>query len=100
MQAASLGILERAQVPPLQAQAILEVIDIELAAQHGALATKQDLGILGGEIRRDLEAARHDLELKIKRIRGDLVRRVFACVLGQTAMLLGAAYFFAGHVAR
>jgi hypothetical protein len=155
MLAASLGILERAQVPPLQARAILEVIDMELTAQHEALATKQDEGnlegglrhdmqilggelrhgmeklgselrqnmetrgaelrseietrgsglrrdmeILGGELRRDVELIKHDLELKIERIRSDLMRWVFGCILGQTAMLMGAAYFFAEHMAK
>jgi len=93
MQAASLEILEKAQVPAQQARAILQAIELELVAQHEVLATKHDIGL----IRHSLDASRHDLELKIERLRSELVRWVFSCMLGQTAILLGAGYFFLEH---
>ena len=71
--------LEKANMPAAQARAIAQAIEIELLAQRDVLATKADL---------------HQLELKIESSKGELVRWVFLCILGQTAMLLGAAYFF------
>lgn len=86
MQAASLDILEKAQVPSIQARAMLEVIDLEIAAKNSQLATRLDISQM-----------KHDLELKIESIRSELVRWVFMCVMGQTAMLIGAGYFLAEH---
>ncbi len=43
---------------------------------------------------------RHDLELKIEKIRSDLVRWVFTVGLGQTAAVFGLAYFLAEHLKR
>jgi hypothetical protein len=96
MLAASLEILERAQVPPLQARAIMQAIELELGAQRDVLATKQDMSLL----RHDLQEMRHDLEMKIEKIRSDLVRWVFTVGLGQTAAVFGLAYFLAEHLKR
>ena len=83
VQAATLEILEKANVPAAQARAIAQAIEIELLAQRDVLSTKVDLS----EVRRELE-------VKIESIKSELVRWVFLCILGQTAVLLGAAYFF------
>ncbi len=83
MQAATLEILEKARVSPEQARAIAQAIEIELVAQRDTLATKLDLADL-----------RRELEVKIEAAKSELVRWVFLCILGQTAVLLGAAYFF------
>jgi hypothetical protein len=107
MLAASLEILERAQVPPLQARAIVQAIELELIAQQDVLATKQDVALL----RHDFSEFRHentrghlelrrDLELKIEQVRSDLVRWVFTVGLGQTAAVCGLAYFLAEHLKR
>jgi len=100
MLAASLEILERAQVPPLQARAIVQAIELELVAQRDVLATKQDISLLRHEFRGDLQEMRHDLEIKIEKIRSDLVRWVFTVGLGQTAAVFGLAYFLAEHLKR
>jgi hypothetical protein len=83
MQAASLDVLEKAKFTPEQARAVAQTFEIELLAQRDTLATKADL-----------TEARHGLEVKIEAVKSELVRWVFLCILGQTAMLLGAAYFF------
>ncbi len=87
MQAATLEILEKARFAPEQARAVAQAIEIELVAQRDVLATKSDVN-----------DARHGLELKIEAARSELVRWVFLCILGQTAMLLGAAYFFVSRL--
>lgn len=79
MQAATLEILEKAKFPSEQARAVAQAIEIELIAQRDVLATKTDI---------------HALDVRIEAVKSDLVRWVFLCILGQTAMLLGAAYFF------
>jgi|SRR5438067_13913529 len=50
VQAASLEILEKAAVPPAQARAIVQAIEIEIAGAKDTLATKQDVLILRHEI--------------------------------------------------
>src|SRR5436309_15664973 len=50
VQAASLEILEKAAVPPAQARAIVQGIEIEIAGAKDTLATKQDVLILRHEI--------------------------------------------------
>ena len=101
MQAASLEVLEKANVPAPQARAIVQAIEIELSASQSRLATKQDLEELGRVTKQDLEElgritkhdleelrgvtetlgkttkqdlsdTRHELELKIEGLRGEL----------------------------
>src|SRR5207249_9140956 len=50
VQAASLEILDKAAVPPAQARAIVQAIEIEIAGAKDTLATKQDVLILRHEI--------------------------------------------------
>ena len=97
MLAASLDILEKAQVPPLQARAIVQAIELELVAQHDVLATKQDLALFKQDFRHDLQEMRHALELKIEQVRSELIRWVFTVMLGQTAAVLGIVYFMVDH---
>ena len=87
MQAAALEILEKANVSAPQARAFVQAIEIELAAQRDVLATKLDLS----DVRRELE-------VKLESVKSELVRWVFLCILGQTAVLLGAAYFFVSRI--
>ncbi|MBI4624579.1 MAG: hypothetical protein HY736_15350 [Verrucomicrobia bacterium] len=41
---------------------------------------------------------RRELEVKLESVKSELVRWVFRCILGQTAVLLGAACFFGSRV--
>jgi len=105
MQAESLEVLENADVPPAQARAIVRAIEIEIAGAKDTLATKQDLTLLGSEVREEMAGLRGEMaqlrgELKAE-IHGSassVTRQMYTALLGQMAVLLGFAYFFATHV--
>ena len=116
VQAASLEILEKANVPAPQARAIVQAIEIEIAGAKETPATKQDMLIL----RLEMAEMRHELKTEIATLRGDLrsemhatrgdlrsemhaiasgnLRQMYGAMLGQLAVLLGVAYFFVSHV--
>ena len=121
VQAASLEILEKAAVPPAQARAIVQAIEIEIAGAKDTLATKQDVLILRHEIaelrtelRSEIAELRTELRSKITELRGEVegklsqsefhatmtssVRHMYGAIMGQFALLLGLAYFFVSHV--
>lgn len=98
MQAESLEVLEKADVPPGQARAIVRAIEIELESAKDTLATKQDLGSLGQELRREMAEMRGELRAEIHASASGIVRQMYGALLGQMAVLLGFAYFFATHV--
>ncbi|TLZ61241.1 MAG: hypothetical protein E6K20_09905 [Gammaproteobacteria bacterium] len=114
MQAASLEVLEKANLPAPQARAIVQAIEIELAGARDTLATKQDtlllrqdMAELGHDLRQEMSDMRHGLELKIEGMRSEIhasassiSRQMYAALLGQMAVLLGIAYFFVAHVGR
>jgi hypothetical protein len=105
MQAESLEVLEKADVPPAQARAIVRAIEIEIGGAKDTLATKHDLLLLGSDVRREMSELRQEMselrgELKAE-IHGSassVARQMYAALLGQLAVLLGFAYFFATHV--
>jgi hypothetical protein len=127
MQAESLEVLERASVAPAQARAIVRAIEIEMAAAKDTLATKHDIAelrgelnklaaelrgemaalaadlrgemvTLGAQLRVEIETARSDLRAEIHRSASGITRQMYTAILGQLAVLLGFAYFFATHV--
>jgi hypothetical protein len=120
MQAESLEVLEKADVAPAQARAIVRAIEIEIAGAADTLATKQDVGLLRGDLHRaitefraelsqvrtefqakletGLASLRADLSAKIDAAVGGVVRQLYLAILGQMAVLLGFSYFFATHV--
>ena len=63
MQAESLEVLEKADVAPAQARAIVRAIEIEIAGTKDVLATKADVALLRQEM--------SELRLEVK---GDLLR--------------------------
>jgi len=107
VQPASLEVLEKAAVPPVQARAIVRAIEIEIAGAKETLATKQDVLILRHEIaemrtelrtelRQQLADLRHSLEL---RLASTVTQpQLYGAILGQMALLLGIAYFFVSHL--
>jgi hypothetical protein len=128
MQAESLEVLEKADVPSAQARAIVRAIEIEIAGAKDTLATKHDIlqqrqdfqqefGKLRQEmteLRTDLQgqmvAIRTTLDGQITGLRGELraeihgsasgvTRQMYMALLGQMAVLLGFAYFFATNSA-
>jgi chromosome segregation ATPase len=156
MQAESLEVLEKADVAPAQARAIVRAIEIEIAGASDTLATKRDLfeqkhdlrdeivqlgtslrvemaelgselrgemAKLGSELRgemaelssdlrgemaelrtefavlrTDMAAWRGELKAEIHSVVGNGTRQMYMALLGQMAVLLGFAYFFATHV--
>ncbi|HYB64037.1 MAG TPA: hypothetical protein VEC59_02130 [Steroidobacteraceae bacterium] len=107
VQAASLEILEKANVPPAQARAFVQAIEIEIAGARDTLATKQDLLVLRNELTGKIADLRTELTEKITDLRTEMhalassnVRQMYTAMLGQTAVLLGIAYFFVAHLAR
>ena len=137
MQPESLEVLEKAEVAPAQARAIVRAIEIEIAGAEDTLATKHDLVLLRRDIREEIGGLRGEvgelrgeffklrgefshlraefaelraelkgdmvklearLEAKIHESTSNIARQMYTAVLGQMAVLLGFAYFFATHV--
>ena len=122
MQAESLEVLENASVAPAQARAIVRAIEIEIAGAKDTLATKHDLlalqqgfevlrrefdalkrefDVLRAEVRGELDKLRSGLDAlraEVHRSVGGVIRQMYLAILGQMAVLLGFAYFFATHL--
>jgi hypothetical protein len=105
MQAESLDILEKASVAPAHARAIVRAIEIEIAGAKDTLATKHDLSELRGEMRHlvaelrgEMQKLGGELRVEIHRSVGGVTRQMYTAILGQMAVLLGFAYFFATHL--
>ena len=127
MQAESLEVLEKADVAPAQARAIVRAIEIEIAGASDTLATKQDMVALKQDLvalKQDLAALENRLESRLDnritglaaalrtemaqqgaelraelhRSIGGVTRQMYMAILGQMAVLLGFAYFFATHL--
>ena len=124
MQAESLEVLEKASVAPAQARAIVRAIELEIAGAKDTLATKHDLlGLQQGfevlrrefdTLKREFEALKREfdalkrefdalkrgldeLRAELHRSVGGVIRQMYLAILGQMAVLLGFAYFFATH---
>jgi hypothetical protein len=125
VQPASLEVLERAAVPPAQARAIVQAIEIEIAGARDTLATRQDMLILRHEmaelrteLRQEMAGLRTELRQEMAELRGELRQdmadlrhsfelklastvthpHLYGAILGQMALLLGIAYFFVTHL--
>jgi hypothetical protein len=96
VQAASLEILEKAALPPAQARAIVQAIEIEIAGAKDTLATKHDVLLLRHEVTEKLS----ELRIEIHATSGSQLRQMYAAMLGQLAVLLGVSYFFLSHFTR
>ena len=122
MQVESLEVLENAALPPAQARAIVRAIEIEIAGARDHLSTKQDLaevrqdlrqeitelgsqlrkemGDLASQLRREMADLREEIRKEIGGLRAEmhraisgLARQMYLAILGQTAVMLGFAYF-------
>jgi len=127
MQVESLEVLEKAAVAPAQARAIVRAIEIEIAGAKDTLATKQDLLLLKQDfqaLRTELRAEMSELATTLRgemselattlrgemaAMRGELIaeihksvsgvtRQMYLAILGQMAVMLGFAYFFATYM--
>ena len=79
VQPASLEVLEKAAVPPAQARAIVQAIEIEIAGAKDTLATKQDTLILRhemaelrAELRKEMAELRAELRQEMAELRAEL----------------------------
>ena len=97
MQPATLAVLERANLPPAQARAISEAVEIEIVAHSQTLTTKLDLAELRRDLEVRIESLRGDLRAEIHGIKGELARWVVLCILGQTAAAFAWANFVVNH---
>ncbi|HZZ56855.1 MAG TPA: hypothetical protein VFE31_03425 [Opitutaceae bacterium] len=68
MKTSSLDILEKAQLQPAQAKAILQVMEMELAERDTRVATRADLDVLRESMRADFAEMREHVETKINRM--------------------------------
>jgi hypothetical protein len=127
VQAESLDVLEKADLPPLQARAIVRAIELEIAGARDTLVTKHDLLSQTQDIERQIAALRTEMHEQIGGLRTEMhqqigslrtdmadwrgelraeihavassgTRQMYMALLGQMAVLLGFAYFFATHV--
>jgi hypothetical protein len=102
MQAESLEVLEKASVAPAQAHAIVRAIEIELISAPETLATKNDLAVLGADLRREMAALRAEIareggELRVE-IYGATRQMYMALLIHATVML--ASFCFAALLLR
>ena len=95
MQAASLEILEKADVPPAQARAIAQAIEIAIAGARHTLPTKHDVPLRTGS-----RAEMTDLRADIRATAISTQRFWWWAVFAQTVVLLEIAYFFVTHAPR
>ena len=72
---------------------------MQISGAKDTLATKHDLQLLRSELRQDMADLRGELKAEIHGTAGSVTRQMYAALLGQMAVLLGFAYFFATHVA-
>jgi hypothetical protein len=72
MRTASLELLEKTQLPPAQARAILQVMELELANRDSALATKSDLR----EAIHDLRAEMQTIRTEVQAVRAELIGEI------------------------
>jgi hypothetical protein len=79
MKTSSLDLLERSQLSPAQARAILQAVEAEFTERDSTLATRLDLLALKGdllaarnELQGEIRDVEHRLEIKIETLRGEI----------------------------
>jgi hypothetical protein len=96
MRPEAFNVLEHAGLPAKQACAVAQAVEIECTAAHASLATRNDVVNLRAEMRE----IRSELRTEMHEIKSDIIRWVFLVILGQTAVLAGAGYFYINLLAR
>lgn len=121
MQAETLDVLEKSNVPAHQARAIARAIEIEIAASQRALATQSDVRDVRGEIqglrgemqtmktelRGEMQAIKTELRAEMQAMKGELLvtlqkslgeqtRWMFAGFL--TIIMMMISYVFVNHL--
>lgn len=72
----------------------------ELRAEMAALATglRAEMGALRAEVRAEMSELHGGLRAEIHASASGITRQMYGALLGQMAVLLGFAYFFATHI--
>ena len=85
MQTASLDLLEKTQLPPNQARAILQAMEMEIAAHEVGFCTRAELKdavrsfeLSTETLRGEIQSLRSDLSFKIESLRGELTVKIEA----------------------
>ena len=102
MQTESLEVLERASVAPAQARAIVRAIEIELVGAPETLASKNDLAVLGVDLRGEMAALRAEMAKQGGELLAEVygaTRQMYMALLVQAAVLL-ASFCFAALLLR
>ena len=97
LQAESLEVLEKASVAPAHARAIVRAIEIELVGTPETLATKNDLAVLGLDLRADMAALRAEVAKRAGELRAEIygaTRQMYMALLGQAIVLFASFCFF------
>ena len=68
MQAETLDVLEKSDVPPHQARAIARAIEIEIAANQHTLATRQDIK----DVRVEMQGTKAELRVEMQAMKAEL----------------------------
>jgi hypothetical protein len=95
MQAESLEVLEKASVAPAHARAIVRAIEIELVRDE-TLATKNDLAVLGVNLRAEMAALRGEIAKQGGELRAEVygaTRQMYMALLTQAIVLLASFCF-------
>jgi chromosome segregation ATPase len=119
----SLDLLEKTQLPPNQARAILQAMELEITAHEVRFCSRAELQdsvhslkdalhsletridsrcsdlslkieALRGELKTDIKS----VESKLNAVEGKLMRWTLTCVFSQTAVMAGAVYFALTHM--
>jgi len=107
MLTSSLDILEKSQLSAHQAKGILRVMELELAARDGSLASKADLAALRSDMEMGFARLEAKFDVKIESIRTEIqsiktefFRLLLTAMVGQTSIMLGALYFFLNYARK
>lgn len=118
MQAESLEVLEKAELPPPQARAIVRAIEIEIEGAKDVLATKNDvvllrsdwrqeatvlrseMAVLRTELRAEMRQMSHELQLRIETKANSLMWQMYSAMAGHLVVVLGIVYFVVAHFSR
>jgi hypothetical protein len=107
----SLDLLERSELPPAQARAILRVMEMELVSSQSALATRADMAAESAKLRAEMAAGFAEIRAELAKIHGKieagdartqsrLAVWVLTCTFSQTVVLLGVIYFLFAHFVK
>ena len=100
MLTSSLDILEKSQLSASQAKGILRVMESELAAREGILATKAEMEMGFARLEAKFDVKIESIRTEIQSIKTEFFRLLLTAMVGQTSIMLGALYFFLNYARK